>query len=80
MSSEQVASGLAQVAAKALFEGRSVAIRLEGDRTWEPIDRMNYGPTGPSIVEVRRIRDGHTLFIPAVWIVALDVGAEASHA
>jgi hypothetical protein len=74
VSEEYVASGLAQAAATAISEGRAVSIRIDGEPKWEAIDHVNHGPCGPAIVEVRRARDGHVLFIPAGRIIALDVG------
>jgi len=74
MSDESLTSGLAQVASNALHEGRSVALRIEGDLEWHAIDRVNYGPHGPVILEVRRASDGHTLLIPARHVLAVDVG------
>ena len=73
MSDETLASGLAQVVAAALHDGRPVSIKIEGE-AWEPIDRVNYGPHGAAVLEVRRSVDGHTLVVPAARIVAVDVG------
>jgi hypothetical protein len=74
MSDESLASGLAQVVAGALHDERPVSIRIEGEPAWERVDRVNYGPHGPAVVEVRRAADGHTLIIPVGRVIAVDLG------
>jgi hypothetical protein len=67
---------LVEVMASALAEGRSVSIMLDGGHS-ESVDHVACDQWHP-LVEVRRTRDKHTLFLPAARIIAVDVGEEPS--
>lgn len=71
---DQGTSNFAALIANALMDGSAVAIKIEGEHGWETVTHVGSGPEWGPLLEVRRARDGHTLFLPAGRIVAVDVG------